>query len=150
MSGRFATWLAAAGCALTLAGCGGGSEQTSSEPVIPAPVADDLASQSEEIAASLEGGDVCGAAQQADVLNDAVNQAVANGRIPRALQSELQSVVSELVDTVNCQQPEEEDEEKGNGNGKGKDKDKDEDDESAPTTTTTPTPTTTVPETTTE
>lgn len=137
MSGRFATWLAAAGCALTLAGCGGGSEQTSSEPVIPAPVADDLASQSEEIAASLEGGDVCGAAQQADVLNDAVNQAVANGRIPRALQEELQNVVSELVDTVNCPQPEEEEEgeEKDNGNGKGKGKDKD-DEETVPATTT--------------
>lgn len=144
MSGRFATWLAAAGCALTLAGCGGGSEQTSSEPVIPAPVADDLASQSEEIAASLEGGDVCGAAQQADVLNDAVNQAVANGRIPRALQEELQNVVSELVDTVNCPQPEEEEgEEKDNGNGKGKGKDKD-DEETVPATTTL------VPETTTE
>ena len=144
MSGRFATWLAAAGCALTLAGCGGGSEQTSSEPVIPAPVADDLASQSEEIAASLEGGDVCGAAQQADVLNDAVNQAVANGRIPRALQEELQNVVSELVDTVNCPQPEEEEgEEKDNGNGKGKGKDKD-DEETVPATTTL------VPETTTD
>ena len=146
MSGRFATWLAAAGCALTLAGCGGGSEQTSSEPVIPAPVADDLAGQSEAIAASLEGGDVCGAAQQADDLNKAVNDAVAKGQIPSALQRELQNVVSELVNNVNCEEPaEEEDEEKGNGNGK--DKDKDEDDESAPTTTTTPT--TTVVETTT-
>jgi hypothetical protein len=146
VSGRFATWLAAAGCALTLAGCGGGSEQTSSEPVIPAPVADDLAGQSEAIAASLEGGDVCGAAQQADDLNKAVNDAVAKGQIPSALQRELQNVVSELVNNVNCEEPaEEEDEEKGNGNGK--DKDKDEDDESAPTTTTTPT--TTVVETTT-
>ena len=139
MSGRFATWLAAAGCALTLAGCGGGSEQTSSEPVIPAPVADDLAGQSEAIAASLEGGDVCGAAQQADVLNDAVNDAVAKGQIPSALQRELQNVASELVNNVNCEKPaKEEDEEKGNGNGKGKDKD-DEGDESVPTTTTTTT-----------
>ena len=144
MSGRFATWLAAAGCALTLAGCGGGSEQTSSEPVIPAPVADDLAAQSEEIAASLEGGDVCGAAQQADVLNDAVNDAVAKGQIPSALQGELENVVSELVNNVNCEEPaEEEDEEKGNGKGKGKDKD-DEGEETVPATTTL------VPETTTE
>lgn len=135
MSGRFATWLAAAGCALTLAGCGGGSEQTSSEPVIPAPVADDLASQSEEIAASLEGGDRCGAAQQADVLNNAVNDAVEKGQIPSALQRELQNVVSELVNNVNCEEPAEEEDEKGNGKGKGKDKD-DEGDESVPTTTT--------------
>jgi len=144
VSGRFATWLAAAGCALTLAGCGGGSEQTSSEPVIPAPVADDLAGQSEAIAASLEGGDVCGAAQQADVLNDAVNDAVAKGQIPSALQGELENVVSELVNNVNCEEPaEEEDEEKGNGNGKGKDKDN-EGEETVPATTTL------VPETTTE
>lgn len=119
-----ATWLAAAGCAVALAGCGGGSETTSSEPSIPAPLADDLAAQSDAIAASLEGGDVCGAAQQADALNDSVNDGVANGQIPRALQGELQTVVAELVNTVNCdEQPEEEDEENGNGKGKGKDKD---------------------------
>jgi hypothetical protein len=123
VSGRFATWLAAAGCALALAGCGGGSEVTPSEPAIPAPVADDLASQSDAIAASLEGGDVCGAAQQADALNDSVNNAVQNGQIPRVLQGELQKVVAELVNTVNCEEPKEEDEEKGNGKGKGKDKD---------------------------
>lgn len=116
-----ATWLAAAGCTVALAGCGGGSEATSSEPSIPAPIADDLASQSDAIAASLEGGDVCGAAQQADALNDSVNGAVANGQIPRALQGELQNVVAELVNTVNCEEPEEE--ENGNGKGKGKDKD---------------------------
>jgi hypothetical protein len=132
-----ATWLAAAGCALALAGCGGGSEATPSEPVIPARVADDLATQSEEIAASLESGDRCGAARQADALNDSVNQAVTKGQIPRTLQAELQSVVSELVDNVNCPQPEEEDkdEEKDNGDDKGKGKDK-EDDDSVPTTTT--------------
>lgn len=132
-----ATWLAAAGCALALAGCGGGSEATPSEPVIPAPIAEDLAARSEEIAATLDGGDVCGAAQQADELNTAVNEAVANDQIPRALQGELQNVVAELVNGVNCEQPEEEEEgeENGKGKGKGKGKDKDED-ESAPTTTT--------------
>ena len=134
MSGRFATWLAAAGCALTLAGCGGGTEATPSESTIPAPIAEDLATRSEEIAATLEGGDVCGAAKQADELNDAVNDAMAEGQIPKALQEELQNVVAELVNGVNCEQPEEEEE---NGKGKGKDKDKDKDeDESAPTTTT--------------
>lgn len=137
MSGRFVTWFAAAGCALMLAGCGGGSEVTPSEPAIPAPVAEDLAARSEQIAATLDGGDVCGAAHQADELNTAFVQAVENGQIPRALQGELQNVVGELVDTVNCEQPEEEeeDEENGKGKGKGKGQDKD-DDESAPATTT--------------
>jgi hypothetical protein len=138
VSSRFATWLAAAGCTLTLAGCGGGSEQTSSEPAIPAPIAEDLAAQSEEIAATLDGGDVCGAAKRADELNEAVNDAVAKGQIPNALQGELQNVVAELVNGVNCEQPEEEEEgeENGKGKGKGKGQDKDED-ESAPATTTT-------------
>jgi hypothetical protein len=123
VSGRFATWLAAAGCALSLAGCGGGSEAAPSEPAIPAPIAEDLAARSEEIAATLDGGDVCGAAQQADELNNAVNDAVAKGQIPKALQGELQTVVTELVNLVNCEQPEEEEgEENGEGKGKGKDK----------------------------
>jgi hypothetical protein len=137
VSGRFATWFAAAGCALTLAGCGGGSEATPSEPAIPAPIAEDLAARSEEIAATLDGGDVCGAAKRADELNDAVNDAVAKGQIPEALQGELQNVVAELVNGVNCPRPEEEEEENGKGKGKGKDKDKDKDDESAVTGTTT-------------
>jgi hypothetical protein len=142
VSGRFATWLAAAGCALSLAGCGGGSEATPSEPAIPAPIAEDLAARSEEIAATLNGGDVCGAAQQADDLNNAVNDAVANGQIPQALQEELQNVVTELVNTVNCEEPEEEEGEE-NGKGKGKGKGKDKDDESLPATTTTVVETTT-------
>jgi hypothetical protein len=138
VSGRIATWLAAAGCALALAGCGGGSEETSSEPVIPARVADDLAARSEEIAATLDEGDRCSAAQQADDLNNAVNEAVAKGQIPTALQGELQNVVTELVNTVNCEEPkeEEEDEDKGKGKGKGKGN-KDEDDDGGVIVTTT-------------
>jgi hypothetical protein len=136
VSGRFATWLAAAGCALSLAGCGGGSEEAAPpEPSIPAPIAEDLAARSEEIAATLDGGDVCGAARQADDLNSAVNDAVAKGQIPKALQGELQNVVTELVDMVNCEEPDEEEGE-GNGNGKGKGKGKDKDDDSVPVTTT--------------
>jgi cell pole-organizing protein PopZ len=140
VSGRIATWLAAAGCALALAGCGGGSEQTSSEPVIPARVADDLASQSEELADLLAEVRTCDAAHAADALSDSVERAA--GQIPNSLETELRAVVAELVDTVNCPQPEEEEEGEENGKGKGKDKDKDED-ESAPVTTTIPLETTT-------
>lgn len=127
MSGRFATWLAAAGCALALAGCGGDSETTSSEATIPAPIAEDLAAQSEEIANLLAEVRTCDAAHAADALSDSVERAA--GRIPDALEAELDAVVAELVDNVNCPQPEEEeedDEENGKGKGKGKDKDEDE------------------------
>ena len=118
-----ATWLAAAGCALALAGCGGGSEATPSEPAIPAPIAEDLAAQSEELADLLAEVRTCDAAHAADALNDSVEQAA--GQIPDALEAQLSAVVAELVDTVNCPQPEEEegDEENGKGKGKGKDKD---------------------------
>lgn len=126
MSGRLATWLAAAGCALSLAGCGGGSEATPSEPAIPAPIAEDLAARSEEIAATLDGGDVCGAAQQADDLVRAADEAIQDGQIPQALQGELQNVALELQNTINCPEPErdeeDEDDDKGKGKGNGKDK----------------------------
>jgi cell pole-organizing protein PopZ len=131
-----ATWLAAAGCALALAGCGGDSEATPSEPTIPAPIAEDLAAQSERLADLLAEVRTCDAAHAADALNDSVEGAA--GQIPDALEAELRTVVAELVDTVNCPQPEEEEEEEDedNGKGKGKGKDKDEDDEAVVTDTT--------------
>lgn len=135
MTGRLATWLAAAGCALALAGCGGGgSEATPSEPAIPAPVAEDLAGQSDELADLIAEVRTCDAAHAADALNDSVERAAA--QIPDALEAELRTVVAELVDTVNCQQPEEEEVGEENGNGKGNGKDKDKDDEAVVTETT--------------
>jgi hypothetical protein len=121
VSVRIASWLAAAGCALALAGCGGDSEEaTTSGPVIPAPIAEDLASQSDRIADLLEAGDLCGAAQEADVLLRAADEAIQDGQIPQALQGELQKVAIELQNTVNCPEPEpEKDKDKGKGNGKG-------------------------------
>jgi hypothetical protein len=126
MTLRTGTTLMALACALALAGCGGGAE----EPAPPAAAidraaADDLALRADEIADAYAGGDVCGAAQLADELKAEAEQAVASGAVPRARQAELEAVVNDLVNRINCPPPTEEEDEgdeekKGKGKGKGK------------------------------
>lgn len=103
------------------AGCGGGDEAPAKPTLNPA-VASRLASASDAIAESLDQGDVCAAAGQADDLKHAVVTAINAGEVPQAFQEELMSRANELVDEINCPPPEEEEDEDDN---KGKDKDKD-------------------------
>jgi hypothetical protein len=111
--------LIALGVALALAGCGGGSEQSSDEQAIPRAVAADLAAKSEAIAAAYDSGDVCGAAELADDLKNALDDAIAGGEIPAAFQRELDENATELQSELKCPPaPEEED----HGENKGKDK----------------------------
>ena len=116
--------LIALGLALALAACGGASEQSSDEQLIPRALASDMATKSDAIAGAIDAGDVCGAARLADELKEAVDAAVSGGQIPPAYQRDLEETATELQNEVNCQQPEEKDEEKGEGKGKGKGKDK--------------------------
>jgi hypothetical protein len=82
-------------------------------PAIDADVADRLAAASDAIADALDAGDVCTAAVRADELNAQVIEAVNAGAIPPAFQEPLTARTNELVNEVNCPQPEpEEDEEK--------------------------------------
>jgi uncharacterized protein YhaN len=101
---RGGTWLAATGALLALAGCGGGDARPE-EPGLPRAVAERLAEESEAIADKLDAGDTCGAAQQADVLEDAVEQAIGDGDIPAAFQDELLETARQLQNNVNCPQP---------------------------------------------
>jgi hypothetical protein len=101
---RGRTWLVATGALLALAGCGGG-DATPEEPALPPGLAERLAEQSDSIADNLDAGDTCAAAQEADVLHDQAQAAIDAGDVPPALQDELMSTVTELVDTVNCPQP---------------------------------------------
>jgi hypothetical protein len=113
--------LASLALVLALTGCGGGTPQTESS-AIPRSAANKLAAQSESIAAAWEAGDACGAAQQADDLRHAVEDAVAAGEIPAAYQDELEAAVENLQNTANCTEEGEADKEHGNGKAKGHDK----------------------------
>lgn len=99
---RGGTWLALAGAVLALAACGGGDDARPEEPGISPGVAERLAQESEAIADKLDAGDVCGAAQQADVLVSSVEQAIAGGDIPEAFQAELTTAATNLQNDVNC------------------------------------------------
>jgi hypothetical protein len=101
---RGGTWLAAMGAVLALAACGG-EDARPEEPTLRPGLAERLAEQSEAIADKLDAGDACGAAQEADILNNQAQAAIDAGEVPPAFQSELMSTVNELVNTVNCPQP---------------------------------------------
>ena len=102
---RGGTWLALAGAVLALAACGGpGGEAAPDEPGLPPGLAERLAKESEAVADKLDAGDQCGAAQQADVLEDAVEQAIAEGNIPDPFQAELTAAAKKLQNDVNCPQ----------------------------------------------
>jgi len=104
---RGGTWLALAGAVLALAACGGnGDGAAPEEPGLPPGLAERLANESEAVADKLDAGDQCGAAQQADVLEDAVEQAIADGNVPDRFQAELTAAAQKLQNDVNCpQQP---------------------------------------------
>lgn len=133
--------LAALACAAALAGCGGGEpepERRAEPPKIPGALADELAQRSDAVAEKLEAGDVCGAALEADALEDRVEALIAAGDIPRRYRQELRSEAVWLQDNVNCPDPpappappapaededeaDEDDKGKGKGTGKGKGK----------------------------
>ena len=111
--------LAALAVMLGAASCGSGSGNSAS--AIPSSVANRLAAQSESIAAALDAGDKCGAAQQADNLRHAADEAIARGSVPAAYQSDLEAAVTNLQNIVNCPPPTNED---GHGDEQGKDKGK--------------------------
>ena len=132
----------AAFVSLALVACGGGEpepERRSEPPRIPSAVANELAERSDAVADKIDAGDICGAARDADALEDRVEALIAAGEIPRRYRKELQSEAIWLQANVNCPQPtpppqedEKEDEEekkkekdeddnkgRGNGNGEG-------------------------------
>ena len=103
---RGGTWLALAGALLALAACGGnGGDAAPQEPGLPSGLAERLAKESEAVADKLDAGDQCGAAEQADVLEDAVERAIAEGKVPDVFQAELTAAAKKLQSDVNCPQP---------------------------------------------
>jgi hypothetical protein len=119
-----------------LAGCGGATPRQTESAAIPRSVADRLAAQSESIAAAWEAGDTCGAAQQADDLRHAADDAIESGDVPAAYQDDLEAAVVNLQNTANCTEEEApEDHGEGKKEEKAKGHDKHEDAVTVPTDT---------------
>jgi hypothetical protein len=108
--------------AIALAGCGDSTRTPAQEPALPRAVANDLAAKSDQIAAALDSGDLCGAAGLADRLKHAVEAAVSDGQVPPAFLDELEQTATDLQNEVNCEKKKKEDD-KGKGKKKGQDED---------------------------
>jgi len=89
--------------ALALAGCGGGEQRAA--PKIDRATAQQLADKSDAIADSVDAGDLCGAAHQADELQADAQAAVDEGRVPAQLADELERNARALVNDLNCPPP---------------------------------------------
>lgn len=117
MSRSAAALLASA--ALLVPACGGSEEAAPSEPRLPRALAETLAAKSDAVAAHLDAGDSCSAAQEATSLQETALAAIEDGKVPRAFESELEANVTELAGRIRC---EEDDEDRGKGKGKGQGK----------------------------
>ena len=84
-------------------GCGGAPEAEETAPVLPAPVADDLAGRADAVAAHLAAGDACAAAGEADDLVHATVAAIQAGDVPPPLQEELLAGAQSLLHGIDCQ-----------------------------------------------
>jgi hypothetical protein len=121
-------WLTACSV-LVLAGCGGGSDNTFTTtqqrttptgPPIESTVARELAGRSDAIAAKLDSGDQCGAAQEAAQLRTDLTSAINAGAVPGLYQEDLSASVNELQAQIQCTATTGEDDHGGKGKGKGK------------------------------
>ena len=89
--------------ALSLAGCGSGSdERAAPQPKLPSPVAAALASRSDEVAQTLTAGDSCRALKLAQQLQQETVAAINAGRVPAPFQEQLGSTVGDLVSRIRC------------------------------------------------
>jgi hypothetical protein len=97
--GRFRVAAVVCAC-LLLAACGG----TTNQSIRPA-TADRLASQSDAVAAALQRGDSCGAANRAQALRRQVAGAIASGAVPSALAAPARTASTHLASSIVCTPP---------------------------------------------
>jgi hypothetical protein len=89
--------------ALTLAGCGSGSEERAArQPKLSQPVAAALAALSDDVAQTLAAGDSCRALTVARQLQQETVAAINAGRVPAPFQEQLGSTVGDLVSRIRC------------------------------------------------
>jgi hypothetical protein len=116
---------AALAVALALGGCGSGAQRAAPPPPhLPAALASQLASRSDEVARLLSRNDACGALAAATDLQRKTVAAINSGRVPARLQEPLQSAANDLVFRIRCvppPAPDEDDKGKNEGHGKGHD-----------------------------
>lgn len=97
--------LACAGAAACGGGSAGSASQSSRSPVIPRALASDLEARADTVAVSLDAQRGCAALDQARRLSTAVHAAIAAGRVPAALQPQLQAATTRLVAGIRCVPP---------------------------------------------
>jgi hypothetical protein len=112
-----------AAAVLSLAGCGSSQHPQRAQPKLPARVANQLAAQSDRVAAALDRGDACRALDEARRLQQATVDAINAGRVPAAFQEQLGSATSDLLNRIVCVRPPPAPT-KEHGHGKGKHKGK--------------------------
>ena len=83
--------------------CGGSEQGSSGQPRLPGALAEDLAQRSEAVRAQLTAGDTCAAASEARSLEQAIEAAIAEGLVPRALQPELVRTARTLSAVIRCE-----------------------------------------------
>lgn len=109
-----------------LTGCGSSQPPRPAQPRLPILVAEQLAVQSDKVAAALDAGDGCTALEEARRLRRETVEAINERRVPGPFQEHLLSAVNELVGRITCvpqvSVEEEHGEEKGRGKHKGKGK----------------------------
>ena len=104
-----------------LAGCGSsGHESSPPSPKLPAQPAAQLAQESDQVAATLDAGDACGALAKARQLQTDTIRLINAGQVPGPFQEQLGSAVTDLVGRIRCVPSPPAYQGHGEGNGHGK------------------------------
>ena len=85
-------------------GCGSDGSGDESQQ-LPSELAQNLASQSDTVRATLEEGNGCAALAEAVALRDHAQSAIEEGRVPDQLRPELRRRANDLVKSISCVQP---------------------------------------------
>jgi hypothetical protein len=105
--------------AAALTGCGSSESNRPAQPRLPLLVAEQLAVQSDRVAAAMTAGNSCTALDEARRLRQQTVSAINAGRIPGPFQEQLGAAVNDLVARIECVPPPPAAENEGN-RGKGK------------------------------
>jgi len=92
--------------ALVLAGCGGGTRQTRTQPPppkLPRALAASWSTQADKVASALAAGDGCTALHDAQQLRTEVGQSI--GRVAARYRAALAAAVADLPSRITCNPP---------------------------------------------